>query len=149
MIFGGGETGKNAVNDAKLYIYNTKTRKWISLNIASGPGSRHGHVMLTNSQQNNSSNENKLYLHGGMNGEEIFDDLWCLDLKQLSWTKVVVDGEGEKRPCARAAHGGVWINQGLFIFGGLAQSGQALDDLWKFDIGRFYFIFIFFNLLIS
>ena len=128
LVFGGGETGKNAVVDPKIYILNPTNKKWIALNITGpkAPQQRHGHVMI------NFDNKN-IYLHGGMNADTILNDLWVLDLTSMSWTEVETDKESS--PCARAAHGGICINKNLYIFGGIGESGSALDDLWKFDTG--------------
>lgn len=129
VIYGGGESGKMAVSDAKLYIYNPKTRKWAALSIQGAtdesPASRHGHLMIT-------GGDDSIYLHGGMSDDRIFDDLWKIDMKKLSWSLIKSE---RSRPCARAAHGGVSVNSSLYVFGGLSQTGLALDDLWKFDTG--------------
>jgi len=92
---------------------------------AQAPASRHGHVMI--------GDEDVVYLHGGMSNEKIFDDMWRIDLKKLCWSPIETTGI---RPCARAAHGGICVNSGVFLFGGLAQTGLALDDLWRYDIGK-------------
>jgi len=128
VVFGGGESGKNAVQDSKVYVFNPMNRKWIGLTIkGEQPETRHGHVMIN-------VNEKFIYLHGGMSGTGIFDDLWKLDLGQMAWTRISFD-EG-KRPGARAAHGGICVGKFLYIFGGLCVSGTALDDLWKYDTGN-------------
>ena len=77
-------------------------------------------------------NEEIIYLHGGMNGDTIFDDLWALDLKSIAWKKIIFKHDDTK-PCARAAHGGISVDKLLFIFGGIDSSGNALNDLWKYD----------------
>lgn len=78
------------------------------------------------------SNDNLIYLHGGMNNEMIYDDLWALDIKKMTWSLVELNKE-ETIPVARAAHGGISVNDSLYIFGGIGTSGEALDDLWKYD----------------
>lgn len=144
VIFGGGELGKMAVNDLKLYIYNPKTRKWVSLSIqssggSSSPSARHGHVMISGSGDDTET----IYMHGGMNDEQMFDDLWKIDMRKLCWSSLEVTGEAANRPCARAAHGGVSINSSLYVFGGLGQTGMALDDLWKYDTRKINLNFFF------
>lgn len=136
IIFGGGEHGKNAINDRNVYIYNAISHKWASLAINGfeSPQVRQGHVLLSNEED---QNEKLIYLHGGLNGEQIFDDLWTLDLKNFVWKQIeIVCGI---KPSARASHGGVYINGLLFIFGGLSLNGTALDDLWKFNISNTFY----------
>lgn len=139
IVYGGGLNGKTPVNDQNLYIYNAVNNKWISINCRKNessqiPANRHGHVMIN-------LNDEYIYLHGGMNEDTLFDDLWLLDMKNLSWKQVDFD-RSNSYPCERAAHGGISINNDLFIFGGISKSGSALDDLWKFDTGIFIFFFL-------
>jgi len=128
VVFGGGESGKKAIQDDKVYIFNPINKKWIGLTIkGEQPKARHGHVMIN-------VNDEYIYLHGGMNENGFFDDLWKLDLSKMSWTRVDCRVEG-KNPPGRAAHGGVCIGKFIYFFGGLCESGTALDDLWKYDAG--------------
>jgi N-acetylneuraminic acid mutarotase len=128
IVFGGGLNGNQPVDDQKVYIYNPSTDKWISLSIqGESPHQRHGHLMLNHQDE-------MIFVHGGMNLEQIYDDLWCINLKTFKWQQVTFD-RNKPQPQARAAHGGVTINKNLYIFGGLSQSGQALDDLWKYNTG--------------
>lgn len=122
VVFGGGNNGKQAVEDSKIYLLNPNNQKWIQLSIK-GPSVRHGHVLFN-------YNDELIYLHGGMNNDTIYSDLWVLNLKQMSWTQLVTDSG----PSSRAAHGGVCINKSLYLFGGISPTGSALDDLWKYDI---------------
>jgi N-acetylneuraminic acid mutarotase len=129
LIFGGGLSGNQPVDDEKVYIYNPSTDKWISLNIqGESPQQRHGHLMLN-------FQDEMIFLHGGMNLEHIYDDLWCLNLKTIKWQRVNYD-TNKPYPQPRAAHGGITINKNIYIFGGLSKSGQALDDLWKYNTGN-------------
>lgn len=122
LIFSGGASGKTPTNDSKIHIFNPINKKWISLTIKGEvPCNRHGHLMIN-------YNDELIYLHGGMSEDEIFNDLWVLDLKQMSWRKIKDNGG----PCARTAHGGICVGNNLYIFGGY-KDGGALDDLWKYD----------------
>lgn len=131
LVFGGGEAGKEPVLDGKVYIFNPMNKKWISLNIkGDSPKLRHGHVMVN-------YEDRFIFLHGGMNAENIFNDMWKLDLMKMEWTQIEIKRDG-LRPCGRAAHGGISIDDKLFIFGGIGDSGTALDDLWKYNIGQLF-----------
>jgi N-acetylneuraminic acid mutarotase len=137
VVFGGGDVGASAVIDSSIYIFNPIHNKWIKLNIANSientPKIRHGHVMVNYNQE-------AIYMHGGMNENTTYDDFWMLNLKTMSWTELTKTSNF--RPSARAAHGGVCINQSFYIFGGMSEHRTALDELWKYDIC----IYIFFNL---
>lgn len=74
-------------------------------------------------------------MHGGMHDDELFDDLWILNLKALQWQRVDTS-TSTSSPKARAAHGGISHQDSIYIFGGIDADGQALDDLWKFDTGK-------------
>lgn len=128
VIFGGGISGKTAIHDQKVYIYNPTLNKWISLNgKGQNPEPRQGHVMI-------SHNDDKLFIHGGVNEDVFYNDLWIFDLKGMNWTKI---DSKHPWPEARAAHGGISVNNNLYIFGGIGSVGLALDDLWKYDISKF------------
>lgn len=127
LVFGGGEAGKEPVSDDRVYIYNPMNKKWIALSIkGESPKLRHGHVMIN-------QNDKFIFMYGGMNAEGIFDDMWRLDLMKMLWNRIEFKQDGV-RPCGRAAHGGILIDEKLFIFGGIGDSGTALDDLWKYNI---------------
>ncbi len=140
IVFGGGLNGKTPVNDQNLYIYNAVNNKWISINCNKNessiiPSNRHGHIMIN-------LNDEFIYLHGGMNEDSLFDDLWLFDMRMLSWKRIDFN-RTNLFPCERAAHGGICVNNNLFIFGGISKSGSALDDLWKFDTGIFFIFYIY------
>lgn len=83
-------------------------------------------------------NDDAIYLNGGMSDSKMFDDLWKLDLRKFCWQEIDFKStNGTNYPCSRAAHGGVGVNNNLYVFGGLGSNGLALDDLWKYDIGNY------------
>ena len=132
IVFGGGSDGRRALEDTQVYLFDIANRKWLSLpmNInKSGdhPGTRQGHVMIN-------IDDESVYLHGGMDGETFYDDLWLLDFDKFSWTKKQPQS---LTPSARAAHAGVGSGKHIFIFGGLTSVGQASDELWKCHTGKF------------
>ena len=141
VVFGGGVEGKTPVADQNVYIYNAASDKWISLSLTKNskvPAARQGHLMLN-------YKDDLVYLHGGMSEDAMFDDFWCLNLKTIVWQLVEFDkSDMEKFPCARAAHGGVCINRSVYIFGGIDPAGAALNDLWKFNVGKYHHRKLFF-----
>jgi len=82
--------------------------------------------------------EGVIYLFGGVaNGDNtleafnIADNTWSVVTPYddgFSWTPV-----GEK-PVGRSGHGAIVDGNIIFIFGGFDVAGNALNDLWTFDI---------------
>lgn len=62
-----------------------------------------------------------------------FDDMHVLD-EERTWKQV--DGGEGRLPCPRAAHGGVFYQKWMYIFGGLGEGVVALNDLWRFNVGK-------------
>lgn len=93
----------------------------------SPPEQRHGHCLL-------SLGNNRLYLHGGMDGRTFFSSFYSIDIDENPprWTE---HPSSSSSPSARAAHGGVSIENSstLFIFGGFSRNGQALNDTWSWS----------------
>ncbi|CAF0779617.1 unnamed protein product [Didymodactylos carnosus] len=124
-IFSGGDKQSKAVCDSELYRFDIETRTWETVQVHGiPPEQRHGHCMLAVNRT--------LYLHGGMDNRTFFKTLYSIDLEQqtLHWTEYKTESNW---PMARAAHGGVAWDERLYIFGGLGQGGQALNDLWSWD----------------
>jgi N-acetylneuraminic acid mutarotase len=129
IIFGGGAESKKPVSDENVNIFDPLANKWISLNINKNnkrPNNRQGHLMINH-------NDELIYLHGGMDEHRLYDDLWTLDLKLMEWKD---QNQEVNLPCARAAHGGISVNNFLYVFGGINSNNMALDDLWRYDIGN-------------
>lgn len=62
-----------------MHAYDITNNRWQTLRTNGvRPPKRLGHVMV--------AMDNKIYVHGGMNEMDIFDDLYVLDLDTCSWT---------------------------------------------------------------
>ena len=128
VVFGGGKAGSLPVTDQQVHLYDPVNNTWSSPNIKSQPPSnRHGHLMIN-------FNDKCVYLHGGMNDQTFYDDLWMLDFDKQNWTRV--KQHKSNKPCARAAHGGMSTVNKLYIFGGLDVKANALGDFWSYDINE-------------
>jgi N-acetylneuraminic acid mutarotase len=129
VIFGGGANNKTPVEDRNVNIYDPLANKWVSLNIQNNKlNTRQGHIMIN-------YNDKSIYLHGGMDENGMYDDLWNLDLKLFQWEKIDYVSD-LKSPIARAAHGGINVKNSIYIFGGIDSNQVALDDLWRYDISN-------------
>ncbi|KAF4673296.1 hypothetical protein FOL47_010737 [Perkinsus chesapeaki] len=74
-----------------------------------------------------------LYVFGGFDGEQCFDDLYKLDLDKLEWTRI--EGHGDK-PSGRASHTATSdeLAGSMFVFGG---SGSHFGYTNKCDLYEF------------
>ena len=80
-----------------------------------------------------------LYLFGGVPGKEYKNDLWRLDLKQMTWTEVKRQRTGEI-PRGRGYHSLNVVLDGhfLYLFGGEGpRDKQCLNDGFLFNAGAF------------
>nr|XP_054766265.1 rab9 effector protein with kelch motifs-like [Lytechinus pictus] len=99
------------------------TSEWKNHPPSSGkiPSARHGHVMAVCN--------GKIYLHGGMSGTSLFDDVYEYSIDTGVWK--IVKSKGDI-PSGRAAHGCVSHGNKILIFGGMTTGG-ASDETYMFD----------------
>jgi len=126
LVFSGGTAGTTPTDDQNIYCLETAPLEW-SHPTTSGtaPSPRQGHVLAVVGS--------RLFVHGGMAGQEILDDLHTLDLDTWSWSRPVVSGAP---PPPLAAHGCAVVGRKLYMFGGLTV-GEASDGLYCLDTGEF------------
>ncbi|KAI8377153.1 hypothetical protein EDC96DRAFT_253495 [Choanephora cucurbitarum] len=73
----------------------------------------------------------QLYIFGGGNGPDYFQDVYRLDLDTMVWSKPNIDPQS--RPSKRRAHTTcLWENKVIVIGGG--DGARALDDVYMLDI---------------
>ncbi|KAH8590221.1 hypothetical protein B0O99DRAFT_691663 [Bisporella sp. PMI_857] len=87
------------------------------------PPARTNHSVVTYNE--------KLYLFGGTNGFQWFNDVWCYDPLDNTWT--VLDCIGYI-PASREGHAAAIVNDVMYIFGGRTEEGADLGDLAAFRI---------------
>ncbi|KKK13350.1 hypothetical protein AOCH_005518 [Aspergillus ochraceoroseus] len=73
----------------------------------------------------------KLYLFGGTNGLQWFNDVWSYDPRSNSWTQLDCVGF---IPAPREGHAAALVNDVMYIFGGRTDEGIDLGDLAAFRI---------------
>ncbi|PYH95560.1 hypothetical protein BO71DRAFT_200839 [Aspergillus ellipticus CBS 707.79] len=73
----------------------------------------------------------KLYLFGGTNGLQWFNDVWCYDPRANSWSQLDCVGF---IPTPREGHAAAIVNDVMYIFGGRTDEGIDLGDLAAFRI---------------
>ncbi|KAL4991041.1 hypothetical protein BDW68DRAFT_17612 [Aspergillus falconensis] len=73
----------------------------------------------------------KLYLFGGTNGMQWFNDVWSYDPRTNSWTQLDCVGF---IPTPREGHAAALVNDVMYVFGGRTDEGIDLGDLAAFRI---------------
>ena len=73
----------------------------------------------------------KLYLFGGTNGTQWFNDVWVYDPLTNLWTQQDCIGY---IPAPREGHSAALVNDVMYIFGGRTEEGTDLGDLAAFRI---------------
>ncbi|EKD11987.1 uncharacterized protein L3040_005906 [Drepanopeziza brunnea f. sp. 'multigermtubi'] len=73
----------------------------------------------------------KLYLFGGTNGFQWFNDVWCYDPLSNMWTSLDCIGY---IPAPREGHAAAIVDDVMYIFGGRTEEGADLGDLAAFRI---------------
>lgn len=87
------------------------------------PPARTNHSIVTYNE--------KLYLFGGTNGFQWFNDVWCYDPIPNAW--MVLDCIGYI-PAPREGHAAAIVDDVMYIFGGRTEEGADLGDLAAFRI---------------
>ncbi|KAJ9386820.1 hypothetical protein DTO063F5_3478 [Paecilomyces variotii] len=73
----------------------------------------------------------KLYLFGGTNGVQWFNDVWSYDPRTNLWTQLDCIGF---IPAPREGHAAALVNDVMYVFGGRSDDGTDLGDLAAFRI---------------
>ncbi|KAJ7186295.1 hypothetical protein GGX14DRAFT_618506 [Mycena pura] len=105
-VFGGGN-GMTALNDVwTLDVSNTGKMRWDEVQTTGRKPSHRGY---------HSANlaGNIMIIVGGSDGKDCFNDMWCLNLDTLRWTKLIID-----KSYRRLSHTSTLVGSYLFIIGG-------------------------------
>lgn len=87
------------------------------------PPARTNHSMITYGD--------KMFLFGGTNGFQWFNDVWCYDSAVNQWTQLDCIGY---IPVPREGHAAALVDDVMYIFGGRTEEGADLGDLAAFRI---------------
>ncbi|TVY44972.1 Tip elongation aberrant protein [Lachnellula occidentalis] len=87
------------------------------------PPARTNHSVVTYNE--------KLYLFGGTNGYQWFNDVWCYDPQTNTWSSLDCIGY---IPAPREGHAAAIVDDVMYIFGGRTEEGTDLGDLAAFRI---------------
>ncbi|KAK9731602.1 hypothetical protein QE152_g13549 [Popillia japonica] len=124
----GGGTAEHAFGFAEIPVFNIEKRQWYKQktfrdhsNISTAnngipPARRcHGAVQI------DCDNVVQVFISGGYDGTQIFDDLWCLNLKTYKWTLI----NTYTLPYPTYFHSAAVTPEGkMYIFGGIFAHGD-------------------------
>lgn len=104
--------------------------QWQALQPTSaGPGPRYEHAMQYNPATN------RLFVFGGRNNSQTFNDVWALNLDTLAWRQLAANAQVVAPPARFSA---VMIvdeaGENLYIATGHTQDGQNFNDVWKLNL---------------
>ncbi|KAK0390907.1 hypothetical protein NLU13_0410 [Sarocladium strictum] len=129
FIFGGQVEGF-FMNDLSAFDLNQlqmPNNKWEILQTgdssAKTPAARTNHSMITYND--------KMYLFGGTNGFQWFNDVWCYDPAVNKWSQLDCIGY---IPAPREGHAAALVDDVMYVFGGRTEEGTDLGDLAAFRI---------------
>ncbi|CAG8461243.1 14775_t:CDS:10 [Cetraspora pellucida] len=129
MYIFGGQTGESYLND--LIAIDTDVLQDDSLNASWElvapksplPPGRAAHILC--------AHNNKIYMFGGMDGDRCYNDMWCYDLHNNTWSQLSCAGF---IPFPRKYHSATIVDGIIYVFGGINQEGKELGDLTSFQI---------------
>ncbi|KAH6605626.1 cell polarity protein (Tea1) [Trichoderma cornu-damae] len=131
FVFGGQVEGF-FMNDLAAFDLNqlqSPTNRWeILIQVEASlkmPAPRTNHSMVTFND--------KMYLFGGTNGFQWFNDVWCYDPAVNKWSQLDCIGY---IPAPREGHAAALVDDVMYIFGGRTEEGTDLGDLAAFRISQ-------------
>ncbi|CAJ1070627.1 rab9 effector protein with kelch motifs isoform X2 [Xyrichtys novacula] len=124
-VFCGGEAGAAPVSDPALHVFDSVSSTWTQPETQGRqPSARHGHIIVAVGS--------KIYIHGGMAGDKLHNDMFALDTRIMKWKKVQAKGD---IPQGVAAHSVVALGKNIYIFGGLTADG-ASNSMYQFNTDK-------------
>ncbi|KAI0785082.1 galactose oxidase [Abortiporus biennis] len=131
ILWGGDVRSKGKTNpevDNALYLLNIDTREWTQVRtVGPVPSGRYGHTMCTIGTS--------LYLFGGQDGNNFFNDAWRFELHTLKtfprWQPIKPRLQSPL-PERRTNHTCISYDNGIIIFGGTDHK-YHYNDTWHFD----------------
>jgi len=122
-----------------IYILILDTLEWKKFNITPSPSIRLGHTVTYN------PTSSEIYLFGGMNNTEVYNDLWRFNCCSLTWEKITDDEKNA--PKGRSGHTAVIDSNNLYIFGGMQNNPpHVFEDINLYSICKYFLFFIFYFL---
>ncbi|KAK4229558.1 putative Tip elongation aberrant protein 1 [Podospora fimiseda] len=133
FIFGGQVEGY-FMNDLSAFDLNQlqmPNNRWEMLIPTSDSGGPQGKVPPARTNHSVVTFNDKLYLFGGTNGYQWFNDVWAYDPALNAWSQLDCIGY---IPSPREGHAAAIVDDVMYIFGGRTEEGADLGDLAAFRI---------------
>jgi len=78
----------------------------------------------------------EIYLFGGLNNTEVYNDLWKFNCCSLSWEKITDDEKNS--PKGRSGHTAIMYSNNLYIFGGMQSNPpHVFEDINVYSIREY------------
>jgi len=90
--------------------------------------------------------EGSIYIFGGYDGSNRFNDLYKCNLKKASFKWKKIEGEGTQ-PLNRFGHSAVIYNHYMYIFGGW-NGHDTMDDIYQYSIRKKPHLFFSFKFVV-
>ena len=133
--------GGNWTVKSDVWVYDIRDREWSQPKVdppqSKVPETRWMHT-ATLIQPTKGKYEYEMVVFGGCSSSfVVVRDVWQLDLQTFKWTELS-NGDSTKGDIkAREGHSAVvYEKKSILAFGGISDSYEILDDLWKFDTGQ-------------
>ncbi|KAH9884899.1 hypothetical protein F4778DRAFT_524125 [Xylariomycetidae sp. FL2044] len=133
-VFGGQVEGffMNDLAAFDLNMLQKPNNRWEALHGAEGqPPPAPGTVPPARTNHSIITWEDKMYLFGGTNGFQWFNDVWCYDPAVNEWSQLDCIGY---IPVPREGHAAALVDDVMYVFGGRTEDGTDLGDLAAFRI---------------
>eukprot|EP01080_Neovahlkampfia_damariscottae_P012583 gene12583-6403_t len=109
-----------------FYQFNLETKHWKKVEYSGiGPGARRSHMMINHKDV-------EIILYGGYDGKKFLNDLWCFDIDKKLW-RTIDFRESIQNPTGRRYFSYSTTDEGIFIFGGMAQSNMYQEGCLNDD----------------
>ncbi|KAI1505018.1 hypothetical protein F5X99DRAFT_334309 [Biscogniauxia marginata] len=132
-IFGGQVEGY-FMNDLAAFDLNQlqmPNNRWEVLIENSEVGATQGKVPPARTNHSIVTYGDKMFLFGGTNGFQWFNDVWCYDPAINKWAQLDCIGY---IPVPREGHAAALVDDVMYVFGGRTEEGADLGDLAAFRI---------------
>eukprot|EP00002_Diphylleia_rotans_P040670 TRINITY_DN9704_c0_g1_i4.p1 TRINITY_DN9704_c0_g1~~TRINITY_DN9704_c0_g1_i4.p1 ORF type:complete len:629 (-),score=92.08 TRINITY_DN9704_c0_g1_i4:240-2126(-) len=115
--------GYNGTHLDDLARFQFDRKEWISLHpIDVRPPPRHSHTAVVF--------QDSIYIYGGITTRScILSDIYTYSIKRNQWIEKKANGEVPK---PRWGHSAVVIGDRMYIFGGLSNNGEYLNDIFSY-----------------
>ena len=122
MYIFGGSNGNAPFND--MFAFNFTFRSWNKVNATGDiPFPREGHSAA-------SLNDRYIFIYGGWNGKNIYNNYYLFDTMTNIWRKVEPE-ELSQEPAARESHSCSLVKDSFYIFGGQGHNLKKKENYFN------------------